>query len=258
MYHKEAPESATLQTIAIGLGITTRKMTISHEHPTEMQIKNMPFFEHLLPSFCRTYDADFSYHFYIAYDYNDPLLEKQSNVPLFVKYYKQIFTKECETRPVANLTLIKVGYTRKPAWAQNDAMMTAYLDDNDFYYRVNDDTILESSNWQKTFISVLSKYDPPYIGVVGPSFEFGNKEILTYDFTHRTHVDIYGFYYPRVFEGFHADGWISNLYKPGRSIKHKDIWIKHVESLGQRYPSHSLPDFSVQGVIKDHQEFLNR
>ena len=35
------------------------------------------------------------------------------------------------------LHLIECNHNRKPAWAQNDAMMEAYLDDVDFYYRVS-------------------------------------------------------------------------------------------------------------------------
>ena len=44
----------------------------------------------------------------------------------------------------------------------------------------------------------------------------GNIAILTHDFVHRTHVDIFGFYYPRVFTDWFADDWItgiSNLVK---------------------------------------------
>ena len=71
-------------------------------------------------------------------------------------------------------------------------------------------------------------------------------------------MDLFGVYYPWVFEGWHADRWISDVYKPGRSVKTKEVWIKHVESLGQRYPSHSYKRDIVITVIKDHHAVLER
>ena len=245
--------------IAIGLGVSCRKMTFAKPtSPTAEEVAKMPFLKEFLPSFCLTYSQDYIYRFYIGYDYNDPLLGQQESLNLFLDTYEKTFVKHCKDVPVASITMVKVNHNKKPAWAQNDAMMRSYLDHNDFYYRINDDTILQTEGWQKTFIEVLSNYDPAYIGVVGPSFKMGNTGILTYDFVHRTHVDMFGFYYPRKFEGWHADRWISDVYKPGRSTKDKRIWIQHVESLGQRYPSHLLPKNTVVGVIKDCQEVITR
>ncbi len=96
-----------------------------------------------------------------------------------------------------------------PAWAQNDAMMQAYMDNMAYYYRVNDDTVLESTGWTEKLIEQLLRYHPPNVGVAGPWFRDGNIAILTHDFVHRTHVDIFGFYYPRVFTDWFADDWIT-------------------------------------------------
>ena len=49
------------------------------------------------------------------------------------------------------------------------------------------------------------------VGVVGPHHQGGNTGILTYDFVHRTHVDIFGFYYPRVFSDWFGDDWITKV-----------------------------------------------
>jgi len=64
--------------------------------------------------------------------------------------------------------------------------------------------------------SILFSYNPPLVGVVGPNHSGGKLEILTYDFVHRTHVDIFGFYYPHVFGDWFADNWITGVYKPER------------------------------------------
>ena len=64
-------------------------------------------------------------------------------------------------------------------------------------YRVNDDTEMETPGWLDAFISVLSSYKPINVGVVGPMHSGGNVAILTYDFTHKTHIEVFGFHYPR-------------------------------------------------------------
>ncbi len=63
--------------------------------------------------------------------------------------------------------------------------------------RINDDTEMETSGWTEAFIRTLASYDPPNVGVVGPNHSGGNTGLLTYDFTHKTHMEIFGFYYPR-------------------------------------------------------------
>ena len=57
--------------------------------------------------------------------------------------------------------------------------------------------------------------DPPNVGVTGPQHRGGNTGILTYDFVHTSHVDVFGFYYPRIFGAWYNDGWITCVYKPG-------------------------------------------
>lgn len=79
------------------------------------------------------------------------------------------------------------------------------------------------------------RYDPPNVGVVGPSHSGGNMAILTYDFVHKTHVDIFGFYYPRLFTDWWGDDWVTKVYLPGRMTKVKDIFLQHTLALGQRY-----------------------
>ena len=61
----------------------------------------------------------------------------------------------------------------KPAWAQNDAMMEAYIDGMDYSYRINDDTLLGTPGWTEKFVNVLESMDPPNVGVVGPTHSGG-------------------------------------------------------------------------------------
>ena len=45
---------------------------------------------------------------------------------------------------VEKVQLVHCNHRGKPAWAQNDAMMEAYIDGMDFGYRINDDTLLKT------------------------------------------------------------------------------------------------------------------
>ena len=100
--------------------------------------------------------------------------------------------------------MISCDHNGRPAWAQNDAMMEAYMDGMDYGYRINDDTLLLTPGWTEKFIATLLALDPPNIGVVGPNHEGGNTEILTYDFTSRLHIEIYGYHYPKIFKDWYA------------------------------------------------------
>ena len=65
----------------------------------------------------------------------------------------------------------------------------------DYYYRVNDDTEM-LANWPSTFVNALRTLSAPY-GVVGPFCAQGNTDILTHDFVHKTHMEIFEMnYYP--------------------------------------------------------------
>ena len=109
-----------------------------------------------------------------------------------------------------------------------------------FYsYRINDDTLFGTEKWTEKFTSTLRHYNPAYLGVVGPKHKGGNTGILTYDFTHRTHIDINGFYYPRHFIDWYADGWITFSYeKLHRMTKSNRIRLVHTMRRGSRYNPH--------------------
>ncbi len=218
--------------VAIGLGITTRGQEGLQEGrvPTEL-----PFFRRLLLSFCHTCSRGYQYHFYIAHDHNDPFFHYNSSHALFTDYYFDFVERNCPSYVNVSLHLHECAHAGNPAWAQNDAMMAAYMDDIAYYYRVNDDTIFETTSWTEHLIETLLRYDPPNVGVVGPWFRDGNIAILTHDFVHRSHVDIFGFYYPRVFTDWFADDWITGVYWPERCKKVPGVRVKHTMEMGSRY-----------------------
>ena len=51
-------------------------------------------------------------------------------------------------------------YEGKPSWAQNDAMMMAYVHGLvSYYYRVNDDTKFSTPGWTELFIDTLQVWE---------------------------------------------------------------------------------------------------
>ena len=214
--------------VAIALGITTK---LGYDWPTKVMLDLldwMPIFAYFLPTFCSTAETGYIYHFYMAHDHNDVFFKVMSNMKLFKERFINITKSQCHHLDIINLHMVKVLYSGKPAWAQNDAVMAAYKDGRDFFYRVNDDTMMISTNWTHILIGELRKMVPPLVGVVGPTDYGGYTNILTYDFVHRTHIDIFGYHYPREFFGWYGDNWITRVYLPNRSTKLKSVTVNHV------------------------------
>ena len=75
--------------------------------------------------------------------------------------------------------------------------------------------------------TALKNFDPPYLGVVGPTCADGNKKILTHDFVHRTHRQIFQTYYPVVLTDWWMDDWISKVYPRGSYGRHASVAVSH-------------------------------
>lgn len=226
------PQEVRRTHVAIGGGITSAGIKgIKRKNFT----KKLSFFVDLLPSFCRTASQHFNYNFYLAYDAKDLIFNQQTLLLTFKEMFILQSQKGDCLRFNLSLHLVICPHNKKPAWAQNDAMMEAYLDGNEYFYRINDDSKIITANWTEAFVDRLSKFSPANVGVVGPNHKGGNLGILTYDFVHRSHVDIFGFYYPRIFTDWYADEWITKVYKPDHMEKIHSIKLAHTQSLGRRY-----------------------
>jgi hypothetical protein len=245
-----------LITIAIGGGLTSKKIIGATESniPTKFQV-----FTTLLPSFCQTVSPNFQYHFYFAYDKNDGFFINPKLMAAFQRHFLAYSKRLCNklVSPI-QVHFVQCSDTSSPAWAQNDAMMEAYIDGMEFFYRINDDSQMKSGGWTEAFIKTLSSYDPKYVGVVGPKHTGGNTVILTYDFVHRTHINIFGFYYPRFFTTWWADDWVTKVYQPGRSTKLSSIKLTHTMKLGQRYKVDYSIRTKVNGQIEHDKKTLQR
>ena len=100
---------------------------------------------------------------------------------------------------------------RKPGPSFNFMMAAAAEDGADYLYRINDDTQFVDV-WLPVALHTLRTFDPPNVGVVGPTCREGNTKILTHDLVHRTHLAIFEHYYPPVLSDWWMDDWITRVY----------------------------------------------
>lgn len=255
--------------VAIGCAITSRGRKIEQRQNSSIfkgrkieQQRNMdilkafPLFAELLPSFCTTATPGYSYHFYVAYDFTDVYFTDRITLLEFQRAFDSV---KCSNLTLT-LHMVKCHHSGKPAWAQNDAMVQAYTDNMEYFYRVNDDTEMLSANWTDVFVNQLRQFNPPNVGVVGPYSYNGNVDILTYDFVHRTHLDIFGYYYPRQFPGWYADAWITNVYKKAgnRSKKVTSVKVEHTMTQGTRYDIHKEAYRDLHRLIGEGQQLIER
>merc|ERR1719230_68989 len=119
----------------------------------------------------------------------------------------------------------------------------------EYWYRVNDDTQFATKNWIRDLTSSLRQFDPPNLGVVGPTCKQGNTAILTYDFVHRTHQEVHGYQYTPSIENWWCDDWITRVYGNSRTLKLPKQEVNHMLT-GSRYKvASSSQGKSIPGVV---------
>ena len=112
-------------------------------------------------------------------------------------------------------------------------------------------------SWPKVFIGGLHSFGPPY-GVVGPNG--GLPRILTHDFVHRTHMEIFEeAYYPTPLVDWYMDDWVSHVYGSSRTIKATKFAVDHhTTHHGQRYKVNRGNERKLKPLIKSGREKIAR
>ena len=239
------------KTVAMGCAITTKGINSAKE-----MIISSPYFSQLLPSFCKTASSGYFYMFYMGYDYNDIILSTPVGRDVFRKYFHLITSSMIKQEFEVDVQFVQCNHSGKMAWAHNDALLTAYRAGMDYLYMVNDDTIMWSKNWTNIYVEQLAQFYPPNVGVVGPHHNGGNNHILTYFFSHKTHIDIFHFFFPRIFVDWFADDWLTHLYEPNNVKKMPNVRLHHTLAKGTRYTKHKDPQLHVDDVLAVHRQRL--
>jgi hypothetical protein len=247
----ERPQSHRLRkqtkspVIAIGIPVTTRNIP-------SPSIMTLGAFNKMIPQMTRVLDEDFEYWFYLAHDEGDPFFgsaDHQEEVSQWMVEHVETPSK-ARGITVQHTHLNFVNELKKPGPVFNFMMRSMYEDGADYLYRVNDDSMTETA-FAKPMVQALLSMNPPNIGVVGPSHKGGNEEILTHDFVHRSHLDIFGLYYPTRFRSWYMDDWITFVYGKSKTKKLKKVRVNHAtDTHGTRYEIDGLEMDAIE------QEFL--
>ena len=239
------------KTVTMGCAITTKGVSSAAD-----MITDLPYFTRLLPSFCRTASSGYFYMFYMGFDFNDKILATPFGREVFREYFILTISNECKGDLNVGVQFVQCNHSGKMAWAHNDALLAGYNDGLDYFYMVNDDTIMLSMDWTNIYVEQLAHFYPPNVGIVGPRHTGGNTHILTYFFTHRTHIDIFHFFFPRIFIDYFADDWATSLYEPYNVKKMPNVLLDHTLEKGVRYEPHTDPWFHLEEVLKETRKEL--
>lgn len=202
--------------------------------------KSLALFQYLLPSLVTTLDCGFRYVFILGYDEGDMFFDTALGMNSALKWFhNRIETQMRQRNIILTLKTVKViNHSMKPGPVFLAMGREAYNFGAEYFYRVNDDSFLQG-NWPSFFVRQLNTLPPPY-GVIGPSSLQTENRILTHDFVHKTHLEIFRKdYYPAPLSDWWMDDWISRVYCPKRSFitgPESGIDVLHyVHKHGKRY-----------------------
>jgi hypothetical protein len=191
-------------------------------------ITQVPVVRFMLPSIAKTVEPGFIFRVYIGYDLGDLYFDNPVHIAELAKIFRDNVEDSCKRRYIA-CQLILQGFQnmlRKPGPMFNFLSASALSDGADYVYRVNDDTEFRTP-WASALTLRLASFNPPNVGVVGPTCKEGNYRILTHDFVHKTHAYIFGVHYPPVLMDWWMDDWISTVYNSDRTARIKNVLVVH-------------------------------
>ena len=116
-----------------------------------------------------------------------------------------------------------------------EAAQQAVAEGADYLHRTNDDISYIDRGWMSGAVRALRALDPPNVGVVGPKVwgdGIRSRGGMTVDTVHRTHLQLFQYYYPTQLDNWYVDDWITYAYtdKFSRAVMlHASPSFPHVE-----------------------------
>lgn len=141
-------------------------------------------------------------------------------------------------------------HERRRSLPWNELLRVAYRNGHDYFVRTQDDVVVLTFGWLSKLVGALLAMDN--LGVVGPSFDEGNKRVLAaMDVTHRTHMCIFsGNYYPSTFDNYYVDDWMSTVYGANHTRKLRTVRVSHrLDYHGQQYRAAGNQGRFVNGEV---------
>jgi hypothetical protein len=191
--------------------------------------------------------SKFTYRVFVGYDAGDALFDNRTTLAALAAHMRGslpsvAFEPRCMLNP-----------TQQPVPVLNRLSRAAYGAGCDFMYHIDDDTEFITPDWADRFVSTLEGFVPPLWGAVGPTCHEGNTAILTHDFVHRTHLDLFQTHYPPPLTSWWFDDWITSVYGPRNTRRIPDVLVRdHPERSHLRYniswaSSDQLPALIAEG-----------
>jgi len=215
-------------------------------------IPNLSMMQTLLSpnSFLATIHKDqqssFWYTFYIGFDEFDPTFDSDA-------YFE--FKKEFARRTAGYA--IDLHLLRYPpvsgdnVYLWNHLMAQAYADGCDYFYQLCDDIQFYTPGWSEGYVNYLKSRDPPNFGMIGYPVV---PHLISQPFVHRTHIEIFGTFYPPVFKNWYGDTWLCNIY-PGENMKRETAYsIYNTQVAGVRYTPCGHGDIWAVKIREDQKK----
>ena len=204
-----------------------KRMAWVEDTTKTLDFSELVLFTTMLPSLAASLECGFRYKVVVGFDQGDLLYDTTKTQSAVSDWLQKHWVAKAKVRgieatyqllpvhnalkkpgPVFNALAAAVSGGERGSGGRNipsskSATTTAVVDEDDaadYIYRVNDDTEFKRDEWTSKFVQALQKLrssaTSPLLGVVGPSCPQGNRAILTHDFTPKTHLAVFGTYYP--------------------------------------------------------------
>jgi hypothetical protein len=93
-------------------------------------------------------------------------------------------------------------------------------------------------DWTELFLATLLRNNN--IGVTGP--RENHPALLTQSFVHKSHLEIFGSYYPSSFRNWWSDDWISQVYASSHLFPLSDVVMVNTNVDNTRYKVHRVSE----------------
>jgi hypothetical protein len=255
----------TLPRILFPLAATTRNLK-----KVPKTIHDLPLVKYALTSIIDTLEPDlFDYGIYVGADKGDAWLDRPLHIHAiqewFIKYYHKKWGAEA---CVPALLFYAYDNTRyRNVWVINYVTQLGYERGYDYFYQINDDTILSNDQWSTHFTDVLTNAHPiPGLGVVGPWDPVQKGILMTHSCISRVHLHVFGVFFNFGYGNTYSDVWIQEVYAKPYPVKWllvnntslstilPNVRVKHVV-LKTRYISRGTPAVHKQQIEIDRVNF---
>jgi len=246
------------------LSVTTRNLKNKIN-----RVEDLPLIQYALASIVDTIEPElFDYGIYIAADQGDPWLDNTTHLASIRTWFENYFYDVWNSRfCVPELEFfIYVNTHSRNTWAINYVTQIAFERGYDYFYRINDDSILSRDRWSSQYVTVMRAMRPfPNVGVVGPWDAFFSGKVLTHSFISRLHLLIYGTHFNFLYGNWYSDPWIQEIYSSpypehpnatftSMAVILVSVKVKHLV-LKSRYEVQATVALHKQQVLIDREVF---